>query len=101
MLYYWQTTFEDETDITPMEVIKGGSLGQGTAVDGEFDLDLVIITKGKGNVICRTKCQIQLNKICLYTNFNVCCMSLTQTLHWKASCRTDMIFQISPNGFKS
>ena len=58
MLYNWQTTLEDKTGITPMEVIKGGSLGQGTAVDGEFDLDLVIITEGKGDVICRTKYQI-------------------------------------------
>eukprot|EP00731_Ephydatia_muelleri_P004313 Em0002g489a len=30
-----------------MEVIKGGSLGQGTAVNGKFDLDLVIITRGE------------------------------------------------------
>ena len=38
-------TLDDETGITPKEVIKGGSLGQGTAVNGEFDLDLVIITE--------------------------------------------------------
>ncbi|KAL5517683.1 hypothetical protein EMCRGX_G003277 [Ephydatia muelleri] len=38
-------TLVDETNITPREVVKGGSLGQGTAVDGEFDLDLIIITE--------------------------------------------------------
>eukprot|EP00731_Ephydatia_muelleri_P004320 Em0002g496a len=39
-------TLHEKTGITPMEVKKGGSLGQGTAVNGEFDLDLVIITEG-------------------------------------------------------
>ena len=42
-----QKTLEKYTEITPMEIIKGGSLGQGTAVNGEFDLDLVIIAKSK------------------------------------------------------
>ncbi|KAL5517914.1 hypothetical protein EMCRGX_G003557 [Ephydatia muelleri] len=41
-------TLVDETNITPREVVKGGSLEQGTAVDGEFDLDLIIITEVAG-----------------------------------------------------
>ena len=48
-----QGTLVDETNITPREVVKGGSLGQGTAVDGEFDLDLIIITEGTGSWLGR------------------------------------------------
>ncbi|KAL5477765.1 hypothetical protein EMCRGX_G024606 [Ephydatia muelleri] len=39
-------TLRDNTKITPSEVIVGGSLGQGTAVLGKFDIDLVIYTRG-------------------------------------------------------
>ena len=33
--------------LTVNEVIKGGSLGQGTAVPGHFDLDMVVYSSGK------------------------------------------------------
>nr|CAO00531.1 (2-5)A synthetase [Lubomirskia baikalensis] len=39
-----QENLKRVTGITPAEVIKGGSLGQGTAIPGDFDLDLVIYT---------------------------------------------------------
>ncbi|KAL5477771.1 hypothetical protein EMCRGX_G024613 [Ephydatia muelleri] len=42
-------TLRDNTKITPSEVIVGGSLGQGTAVLGKFDIDLVIYTRGTKN----------------------------------------------------
>ncbi len=34
------------------EVIKAGSLGHGTAVPGDFDLDLVIYSQSKSAGIC-------------------------------------------------
>ena len=37
----------ERTKITPSEVVVGGSLGQGTAVPGKFDIDLVIYTRGE------------------------------------------------------
>ncbi|KAL5477772.1 hypothetical protein EMCRGX_G024614 [Ephydatia muelleri] len=39
-----QHHLKSETGITPYYIIKAGSLGHGTAVPGEFDLDLVIYT---------------------------------------------------------
>lgn len=38
---------QDNQPISIGEVIKGGSLGHGTAVPGDFDLDLVIYSAGK------------------------------------------------------
>ena len=35
-----------DTRLTPTEIIKGGSLGHGTAVPGDFDLDLVLYSEG-------------------------------------------------------
>ena len=43
---FMQGKLEEWTGITPHCIIKGGSLGHGTAVPGEFDLDLVIYTNG-------------------------------------------------------
>ena len=37
--------------LTVNEVIKGGSLGQGTAVPGHFDLDMVVYSSGKSDNI--------------------------------------------------
>ena len=37
-----------EHRIRVTEVVKGGSLGQGTAVPGNFDLDLVLYSQGTG-----------------------------------------------------
>ena len=45
-IFISQHTLRDNTKITPSEVIVGGSLGQGTAVLGKFDIDLVIYTRG-------------------------------------------------------
>ena len=42
-----QQNLRELTGINPVEVIKGGSLGQGTAIPGDFDLDLVIYTDCK------------------------------------------------------
>ena len=39
------------------EIIKGGSLGHGTAVPGKFDLDLVVYSRGE-RVQCVT-CVLQ------------------------------------------
>ena len=44
---------KSETGITPYYIIKAGSLGHGTAVPGEFDLDLVIYTGGIGEIMHR------------------------------------------------
>ena len=33
--------------ISVKEILKGGSLGQGTAVPGEFDLDLILYSQGE------------------------------------------------------
>ena len=30
----------------PTEIVKAGSLGQGTAIPGDYDLDLVIYSRG-------------------------------------------------------
>ena len=38
---------QDNQPISIGEVIKGGSLGHGTAVPGDFDLDIVIYSPGK------------------------------------------------------
>ena len=62
-IHCYQETLHEKTGITPMEVKKGGSLGQGTAVNGEFDLDLVIITEGIAITSVPEARVIALNKI--------------------------------------
>uniref|UniRef100_A0A1X7V266 2'-5'-oligoadenylate synthetase 1 domain-containing protein n=1 Tax=Amphimedon queenslandica TaxID=400682 RepID=A0A1X7V266_AMPQE len=36
---------KEDTRLTPAEIIKGGSLGHGTAIPGDFDLDLVLYSR--------------------------------------------------------
>lgn len=39
-----------ECGITVAEVVKAGSLGQGTAISGEFDIDLVLYSRGESKL---------------------------------------------------
>ena len=41
-----QANLQSSCGLRVSEVVKGGSLGQGTAVPGEFDLDLIIYSTG-------------------------------------------------------
>ena len=42
-----QQNLRGSTGISVSEVVKAGSLGHGTAVQGNFDVDLVIYSRGK------------------------------------------------------
>ena len=61
-----QENLESATGITVSEVVKSGSLEHGTAVQGNFDIDLVIHSKGKpssavnsqGTHVCYSKSKI-------------------------------------------
>ena len=46
---YQQFRFNDGSKIN--EIIKAGSMGHGTAVFGDFDVDLVIYSDGKPAII--------------------------------------------------
>ena len=46
-LFYLISLFQQKFDkFNISEVIKGGSLGHGTAVPGHYDIDLVIYSRG-------------------------------------------------------
>ena len=53
--YTLQNELEKSTGINPVEVIKGGSLGHGTAVPGDFDLDLIVYTNCKEAIYTSTR----------------------------------------------
>lgn len=43
-----QTQFQKEEDsFNVSEIVEGGSIGHGTTVPGEFDIDLIIYSRGK------------------------------------------------------
>ena len=48
-----QKNLQSYTGITVSEVVKAGSLGHGTAVQGNFDVDLVLYSRGKAQFSCR------------------------------------------------
>eukprot|EP00731_Ephydatia_muelleri_P000640 Em0001g640a len=60
-----QNELEKSTGINPVEVIKGGSLGHGTAVPGDFDLDLIVYTNsiGKDNLRLGTTMEMWTSKL--------------------------------------
>ena len=43
---FMQTYFKSDCHLNVSEVVKGGSLGHGTAIPGDFDLDLVLYSRG-------------------------------------------------------
>ena len=43
---YLQQHFKHHTGFDATEIIKAGSLGHGTVVPGEFDIDLVLYSRG-------------------------------------------------------
>ena len=51
ILMFMQRQFQD---FNISEIIKAGSLGQGTAVPGKYDIDLVIYSRSKCNAILFT-----------------------------------------------
>lgn len=44
---FFQHNLRSSVGITVNEIVKSGSLGHGTAVPGEFDLDLVLYSQGE------------------------------------------------------
>ena len=49
LLIFLQDDFQRDYRFNVSEVIKGGSLGHGTAVPEKFDLDLVLYSRGNPN----------------------------------------------------
>ena len=45
--WHWQESFRKDVGIVADEMFVGGSVGQGTTVPGNYDLDLVIYSKSK------------------------------------------------------
>ena len=64
-----------------MEVINRGSLGQGTAVNGKFDLDLVIITRGIAITSVPEARVIALYKIKNPAMSKICCTNMALCLY--------------------
>ena len=61
IFFYIQIEFQTQYNFNISEIITAGSLGHGTAIPGNFDLDLVLYSRG--NDINRMKL---LNILCMY-----------------------------------
>jgi hypothetical protein len=47
-----ENDFQIKYRMNVSEIVKGGSLGHGTAVPGKFDLDLVLYSRGEYSHMC-------------------------------------------------